>query len=204
MSKKPTIYIATGNAHKVDEIATMLADAQVAVQVESAAPLGGMPAVEETGKTFVANARLKAAALAPQLPEGDWVLADDSGLVVDILGGAPGVRSARYAGVGASENENNDRLMDELAMVPRNRRTARFICCFVLRNSEGEEHVFNGECAGRIVIRPRGRSGFGYDPLFAPDGYDQTLAELGPEVKNRLSHRSKAVQELVNWLQARA
>ncbi|MBC2594598.1 RdgB/HAM1 family non-canonical purine NTP pyrophosphatase [Ruficoccus amylovorans] len=202
MSKKFTVYLATSNAHKVEEIAAMLAEADVPVVLESAAALGGMPDVDESGSTFVANARLKAAALAPKLPGDAWVLADDSGLAVDILGGAPGVRSARYAGTGSTSDENNHRLMDELAMVPRDRRTARFVCCFVLMDHAGKETVFNGTCEGRIVIRPRGHAGFGYDPLFAPEGYDQTLAELGSDVKNHISHRAKAVQALIEWFRA--
>ena len=200
MSSKTTIYIATGNAHKVDEIAAMLADAKAPARVESARALGGMPEVDENGSTFSENARLKAQALVPKLSDGDWALADDSGLVVDILGGAPGILSARYAGIGATDDSNNARLMDELAMVPRNRRTAHFMCCFVMLNNQGKEHIFMGECPGRIVIRPRGLGGFGYDPLFAPDGYDDTFAQLGAEVKHRISHRAKAVKALINWL----
>jgi XTP/dITP diphosphohydrolase len=201
MSEETTIYLATGNAHKVGEIAAMLAGAPV--RVASAAEIGGMPAVDETGSTFAENARLKAAALVPQLPAGAWALADDSGLVVDILGGAPGILSARYAGPDATDDENNRRLMDELAMVPSSRRSARFICCFVLVNTEGREYIFSGECPGRIINTRRGIGGFGYDPLFVPDGHEETFAELGADVKNRLSHRAKAVQSLLEWLSAR-
>jgi XTP/dITP diphosphohydrolase len=201
MSEATTIYLATGNAHKVEEIAAMLAGAPV--RVASAAEVGGMPAVDETGSTFAENARLKAAALVPQLPAGAWALADDSGLVVDILGGAPGILSARYAGPDATDDENNRRLMDELAMVPPARRSARFICCFVLLNAEGREYIFSGECPGRIINTRRGIGGFGYDPLFVPDGHEDTFAELGADVKNRLSHRARAVQSLLEWLSAR-
>ncbi|MGE9292918.1 MAG: RdgB/HAM1 family non-canonical purine NTP pyrophosphatase [Puniceicoccales bacterium] len=204
MTQNTTIYLATGNAHKVEEIAAMLAASGLPVKVESAKALGGMPEVDENGKTFAANARLKAEALASKLPEGTWALADDSGLCVNILSGAPGILSARYAGIGSTDDDNNRRLMDELAMVPATRRAAKFVCCFVLLDRQGREHIFTGVCPGRIIQTRRGLGGFGYDPLFVPEGYEETFAQLGEEVKNSISHRARAVQALIEWLKSNA
>lgn len=185
------IYLATTSRHKVVEVARILAGTQVSLR--PVADLGGMPEVTETGHTFLDNARLKAKALVRRIPRSAWVLADDSGLVVDALGGAPGVRSARYAGEQASDWENNDKLLYALAGVSGPRRTARFCCYLVLLNHHGTEHTFSGTCEGRIAGALVGRSGFGYDPLFIPAGYQQTLAELGPAIKDYLSHRARAL-----------
>ena len=142
------------------------------------------------GETFAGNARLKARALAARHP-GAWILADDSGLEVAALGGAPGVRSARYAGRDGDTLANNALLLKNLKGVSD--RTARFTCAIVLIDPEGREHVVEGHCPGRILESPAGAGGFGYDPLFVPDGRDRTFAELPPEEKNAISHRGRAL-----------
>ncbi len=191
-----TVYLATANAHKAGELEEILRTAGLDIHVCSARELGGMPDVEETAPDFEGNARLKAQALRPLAPQGAWVLADDSGLEVDALGGAPGVHSSRYAGPGASDADRNAKLLGALAGVPDAKRTARFRCCVVVLRGDGREFVFNGRCEGRISVSPAGCGGFGYDPLFVPEGYDRSFAELPGEVKNRISHRARALQAL--------
>jgi len=187
------LILATGNGHKVAEFAGLLEGPGRAV--ESASVCGGMPEVEETGGTFAANARLKAEALAARAPEGAWVLADDSGLEVDALDGAPGVYSARYAGAEASDAANREKLLEALRGMPPDRRTARFRCVLCLIR-DGAVSFYEGSCEGRIAEAAAGEEGFGYDPVFIPDGYDRTFGELGEGVKAELSHRAKAVGEL--------
>ncbi|MGA2053344.1 MAG: RdgB/HAM1 family non-canonical purine NTP pyrophosphatase [Opitutales bacterium] len=195
-------YLATGNAHKLREFQQMLAGAGLPWAVESAAKLGGMPEVEESAETFAGNALIKARALRAKAPAGAWVLADDSGLEVAALGGAPGVRSARYAGPGAKDGENTAKLLRELASVPEGKRTARFVCVLALIGPDGAEKIFEGACAGRIGTMGAGAGGFGYDPVFYPEGLAQTYAEIGEEVKNRISHRGRAVEKLAEWWRA--
>lgn len=187
---KPLI-IATGNAHKAVEFAQLLDGADF--EVHSAAVCGGMPEVEETGTTFAANAQLKAKALRGAAAADAWVLADDSGLEVDALNGEPGIFSARYAGPEASDAENVTKLLAALSDVPPARRSARFRCALCLIDSKGGVHHFEGTCEGHISDAPTGSSGFGYDPVFIPEGYDQSFAELGEAVKAQLSHRARAV-----------
>jgi XTP/dITP diphosphohydrolase len=155
--------------------------------------------VEETGDTFAANAALKAGEQAVHL--GAWVLGEDSGLSVDALGGRPGVFSARYAGPGATDSQNNRLLLDELAAVPLDRRTAHYTCHVALANPSGEI-VAHSEayCRGRIRLEPAGSAGFGYDPLFEIVEYHRTFGELGGAVKRVLSHRARAVARLVEML----
>jgi XTP/dITP diphosphohydrolase len=155
--------------------------------------------VVEDGDTFYANALKKACAVASVA--GVLSMADDSGLEVDALGGRPGVHSARYAGSDATDAQNNEKLLRELSGVADGERTARFRCTIVLVDGEGRELlVAKGACEGRIVASPRGTHGFGYDPLFVADGYQQTMAELAPEKKNEISHRAKAAAKLVTGL----
>ncbi len=175
------IVLATHNRNKVREISQMLPGWEVAAEDSGA---------EETADTFVGNARLKARALAPRHP-GAWILADDSGLEVSALGGAPGVRSARYAGRDGDTPANNALLLKNLEGVAD--RRACFTCAVVLVDPEGQEHVAEGHCPGRIIDRQVGAGGFGYDPMFVPDGYDRTFAELSPEEKNAISHRGRAL-----------
>ncbi len=185
------LILATGNLHKVEEFAALLADLPWAVC--SAAVCGGMPEVEETGSTFAANAQLKAEALRTRAPSDAWVLSDDSGLEVDALGGQPGVYSARFAGSGASDAANVAKLLSALSSVEEVARSARFRCVLCLISPQGEVEFFEGSCEGQIALLPGGSGGFGYDPVFIPEGYAASFAELGDSVKSQLSHRARAV-----------
>ncbi len=156
------------------------------------------PSVEESGSTFAENARLKARAVAAVYRR--WTLAEDSGLEVDALGGEPGINSARYAGRDATDHERVQLVLDRMVAVPWERRTARFRCVACLIDPSSQEYLFEGVCEGHIAPRPRGTSGFGYDPIFIPEGYSRTFAELGPEVKDALSHRAKALQQVLAFL----
>ncbi|NPA25207.1 MAG: RdgB/HAM1 family non-canonical purine NTP pyrophosphatase [Deltaproteobacteria bacterium] len=191
------LVLATGNPGKKEELEVLLAGSGIALASISDYP--GLKLPPETGTTFLENARLKARAVAAAT--GEWVLSDDSGLVVDALGGAPGVFSARYAGPEADDRENNLKLLEALSGVPDERRGAAFVCVLVLLSPAGEEFVFTGECRGRIAHRPVGCGGFGYDPIFlvAPQ-FQLTMAELGRERKNALSHRGAALRKLCAWL----
>lgn len=189
------LIIATGNAHKTEEFAALLVGS--GFEVQSAAVCGGMPEVEETGNTFAANAQLKAEALRGAASAESWVLADDSGLEVDALGGEPGIYSARYAGAGATDAANVTKLLTALSTVPVEQRAARFRCALCLIDPEERHHSFEGSCEGRISDAPSGSSGFGYDPVFVPSGFEQSFAELGEAIKGELSHRARAVRALV-------
>ena len=190
-----SLLIATRNSHKAEEIAAILGDS---FQVDDLSALPDAPVVEETGKDFLENSSLKAVAISQISPS--IVLADDSGLEVDSLRGAPGVYSARYAGEGSDDATNNRKLLSELAGAVGTDRTARFRCVMVLALSGKVLAHFEGTVEGRILAAPRGSAGFGYDPLFVPDGDDRSFAELGPEVKNGMSHRARAVEKVVEWL----
>lgn len=194
------LLLATGNAHKAEEFARLFAEAGVAAEVLSARAVGGMPRVDETAGTFAGNARLKAEALRRLAPAGSWVLADDSGLSVDALGGAPGVDSAVYAGPRATDAENRAKLLAALAGVPPARRGARFTCHLVLLGPEAEDMEFTGHCEGEVLAAERGAGGFGYDALFVPRGRDRTFAELPAADKDELSHRARAFAALAAWL----
>jgi XTP/dITP diphosphohydrolase len=223
----PTLLIATRNSHKVGEISAILGGQFRYLTLRD---LPGAPNVIEDADTFAGNATKKAAQLARWLastkpatinlePATLWVLADDSGLEVDALGGKPGVHSARFAALdkthvgNSTDADNNAKLLRLLEDVPQEKRTARFRCVLALtpiigdhiENSspvcyvdefELQTSTFDGVCEGRIGLAPRGQGGFGYDPLFIPDGFTQSFAELGEEVKNRLSHRSRALAQL--------
>lgn len=180
------LLIATRNAHKLAEIREMLPG----IELVGTADWPDVPDPAETGSTFEANAAIKASAwlAATGLP----ALADDSGLEVDALGGAPGILSARYAGVHGDTAANNARLLRELTGVPAERRTARFVCALALARPGKPVLTLRGECRGRIVASGLGVNGFGYDPLFMPEGFNQTFGELSAEVKARLSHRAVA------------
>jgi XTP/dITP diphosphohydrolase len=160
-----------------------------------------LPAAEETGDTFDANATLKALHVSAAVPEA-LVLSDDSGLEVDALGGAPGVRSARYAGENASDADNRAKLKKELAEARGKQApfTGRFRCCMVLAGRGAVLGTFSGSVEGTMLLQEEGTGGFGYDALFVPRGYDQSFGVLPPEVKNRLSHRSRALEKVVAWL----
>lgn len=191
------LLVATGNRGKLAELRELLrADVQT---VLSLADFPGLPPVVEDGATFAENAVKKAAEIARAV--GMPVLADDSGLVVDALGGAPGVYSARYAGAGASDDDNNDKLLQALAGVPEGRRSAAFRCVIALCLPSGDCRTFEGELCGSIGFGRAGEGGFGYDPLFIVPGYDgATLAMLSLEVKNRISHRAQAMGRFLEFI----
>jgi XTP/dITP diphosphohydrolase len=195
------LIIATRNPHKTRELAAMLGPEWM---VEDLTGRRGLPEPEENGNSFQENAAIKAVAASRAL-EG-LVLADDSGLEVDVLDGAPGVRSARYAGEKATDKENRDRLLAELARlghVAEEPVRARFRCAMVLAEGGRILSTFAGAVEGRITLAEAGMGGFGYDPLFIPDGYGQTFAELDAETKNRLSHRARAMEQVIEWLARR-
>ncbi|CAI8864494.1 RdgB/HAM1 family non-canonical purine NTP pyrophosphatase [Methylocaldum szegediense] len=191
------ILLASNNPGKVREIQTLLKDDDITIVPQSAFQI---PNIEEIGLTFIENAILKARH-ASQL-SGLPAIADDSGLEVDALDGAPGVISARYAGPGASDTDNNAKLLRELEKIPNAERTARFRCVMVfLRHARDPSPLIGqGVWEGIILNEPRGSGGFGYDPLFFVPEKNCTSAELTPDEKNRLSHRSKALRELVAQL----
>ena len=193
-SENHRLLVSTRNAHKVGEIRAILGPS---FEVSDLSVLPDMPEVDETGTTFEENATLKAVA-ASLLFEG-WVIADDSGLEVDALACAPGVYSARYAGPGAKDADNNALLLKNLAAVPDSDRTARFRCVIVLARAGRKLAAFSGAVEGHIVSDNRGQSGFGYDPLFIPNGYTETFGQLPAEVKNQLSHRAQALGKLRDW-----
>ena len=228
-----TLIIATRNAHKTGEIRAILGGE---VFCRTLVDFPGAPKVVEDAPTFAGNATKKAIELARWLSESAppgiteqsnvFALADDSGLEVDALGGAPGVHSARFAapdsGVpgNSPDADNNAKLLRLLANVPPEKRAARFRCVLALtpvaapvsevassvcysNELEMETELFEGSCEGRIDLAPRGANGFGYDPLFVPDGFEMTFAELGDETKNRISHRSRALAKLRRWLEGR-
>ncbi|MBQ6705876.1 MAG: RdgB/HAM1 family non-canonical purine NTP pyrophosphatase [Opitutales bacterium] len=197
-----TIVIATGNAHKVEEF-NRLAEvfSLPGIRFVSAKDIleGGMPHVVEDSGTFLGNARLKALALKKCVPADLFVLADDSGLCVDALGGAPGVETAYYAGPKATAEENRAKLLAALDGVPVEQRGAHFVCLLLLISPDGTESVFDARCHGSIATRESGNGGFGYDPIFIPQGFSQTFAELDGKTKDRLSHRGNAFAALAKF-----
>lgn len=190
------IVVATGNGHKVEEICATLP----AYQFCSMADKGINIEIVEDGKTFAENALIKARAVAQHCDE--MVLADDSGLAVDALDGAPGIYSARYAGIGATDTLNNEKLLTALAKVPPERRQAQFVCSLALVEGRTGRVLFGtvGKCEGILRMELAGQGGFGYDPLFIPDGQTQSFAQLGEAVKNSISHRAKALALLNEFL----
>lgn len=193
-SSAPRLIVATRNAHKTAEIRSMLGGK---FEVVDATAFPQFPEIEETGTTFLENARLKAEGIS-RLIDG-WVLSDDSGLAVDALDGAPGVWSSSFGGEEGNNEKNNARLIREMS--GKTDRTARFLCTMVLALDGKERANFSGAVEGAIIDEPRGSEGFGYDPLFIPTGYDRTFSELGDEIKNTLSHRSRALAQITDWLE---
>ena len=196
------ILLATRNAHKTGEVRAILGGGWI---VEDLLAHPELPEVEETGSTFAENAALKAIAGSTHFPAG-WVIADDSGLEVNALGGAPGVISARYAGPAADDEANRQKLARELrgALVPGSGHApaARFRCCIAVARDGKMAGQFDGAVEGVVIPAVRGEGGFGYDPMFIPAGYQETFAELPAEVKNRLSHRGKALAKAMEFLRA--
>ncbi|MGM0470970.1 MAG: XTP/dITP diphosphatase [Bacillota bacterium] len=186
------LFLATGNRGKIKEFKKLLADLDV--EIKTTFDYNNVPEVIEDGQTLRANALKK----ARQLAEFSKMLtiADDTGLLVDALDGKPGVYSARYAGEDVTYEENNKKLLQELSGVEAEGRTARFKTVIALVSPQGKEEVVTGCCEGVISSKLRGERGFGYDPLFIPEGYDRTFAELSAETKNQISHRAKALTKL--------
>ena len=193
MDPAPRLIIATRNAHKTAEIRAMIGDRFEVLDVTS---FPECPEIEETGTTFLENARLKAEGIS-RVIDG-WVLSDDSGLEVDALGGAPGVWSSSFGGEEGNHAMNNARLLREMS--GKVNRRARFRCTMVLAQDGKEVANFSGTVEGTIIDDARGAMGFGYDPLFVPEGHAATFAELGDEIKNSLSHRSRALTQAVEFL----
>jgi XTP/dITP diphosphohydrolase len=225
-----TLLIATRNAHKIEEIRAILG---TKFQFLTLNDFPGAPKVVEDANTFSGNAAKKSVELAKWISSDstiqrfnnltNFVLADDSGLEVDALNGAPGVHSARFAALDSGQNENssdaenNSKLLRLIENIPSEKRGARFRCVLALTpipekeiesaspvcyadELELQTQLFDGVCEGKIIFEPRGQNGFGYDPLFVPDGFEKTFAELGEETKNKSSHRAKALAKLKHWL----
>ncbi len=186
------LVLATRNRGKVREIGEIL-KVQNGIELLSLHNYPDAPHVLEDGKTYEENAIKKAAVLAEYT--GHLTIADDSGLEVDALDGAPGIHSARYAGENASDQDRIAKLLDALQNVPEDQRPGRFISAVAIAAPPAQVRVVRAVCEGWIIRRPRGTGGFGYDPVFVPVGYDKTFAELGDEIKNQISHRAKALGE---------
>jgi len=191
--------VASKNLGKVGEIRAVVE--RVGIEVRSLAELAPKLEIEEDGESFAENAVKKAIFVSEALAQP--ALADDSGLEVDILAGRPGVLSARYGGTDLDDVGRYQRLLTELFVVPEEHRTARFRCAMAYVEQGGDPVLFHGTLEGRIATKPSGTYGFGYDPIFVPEGYDKTLGEIAPEVKNRISHRAKALMAFVRWIEAR-
>lgn len=198
----PTLLLATRNAKKAKELKGLLGANWV---VQTALDIPDLPEIEETGTTFHANAKLKSEGVSARVDAKTLVLADDSGLEVDALGGAPGVYSARYAGENASDEANNAKLLVELAQkgaTAPEQRTARFRCVLSLAEGGNELAFFEGTCEGTLTDNLAGEGGFGYDPLFVPKGYERSFALMSAEEKATLSHRGQALERFLDWLKS--
>jgi len=192
------IVLATHNLHKIREIREMLKPLKN-LDILSLSNFPDYQLPEETGSTFEENAAIKAEHAAKAL--NNWVIADDSGLVVPTLGGQPGVISKRYAGPDATDRENRLKLLEDMAKLSDIDRSAYFECCLVIASPEGIKKTVSGLCEGTILEEERGRNGFGYDPLFMKNDYDKAFAELDESTKNRISHRRKAIEKLLTTLE---
>lgn len=192
------LIAATRNTGKLEEIAQILE--QFPFNVVSMAEAGVTDDIEETGSSFEENALIKAKKVWEAMGKGEIVLADDSGLEVDYLDGAPGVYSARYAGEGASDADRNRKLLGVLAGVPADKRSARFVCAIAMIFPDGNDLIVRGTCEGMIAFEPAGTNGFGYDPLFYVPSIGVTIAQMDAETKNRISHRGNALRQLAERL----
>ena len=186
------IVFATNNQHKLDEIRKIT---EGKIEILSLSDIGSNDEIEETGNTLEENALVKARFIKNKY--GYDCFAEDAGLEVEALGNAPGVYSARYAGDACRDEDNIKKLLDNLKGIANRKARFRTVIALLMNN---EEYFFEGEIKGHIIDEKRGFAGFGYDPIFVPEGYDQTFAELGEEIKNRISHRSIATQKLVDFL----
>lgn len=191
------ILIASKNVGKIKEFKQLLVD--LPIILHSANEFEEIPEPEETGETFADNAILKAQYYAAKT--GLIALADDSGLVVDALNGAPGIFSARYAGVDATNAERIDKLLKELGETPVEKRLARFVCAMAIATKTGEIlNLAEGVCEGKISFEPVGTNGFGYDPIFVPNGFSESFGELSDEIKHKISHRGRAIEKIIEFL----
>lgn len=202
----PRLYLASNNAHKAAELTGLLAALSTPWEVGLARDLAPGITWDEVGDSFLANARIKAEALRAYT--STCVLADDSGLVVDVLAGAPGVHSSRYAGVDGDDHSNNAKLAAAIKDYPEHALSARFVCTLYFIEESGTGHEFTGVLEGHLTQAPRGSHGFGYDPLFVPRLSDpawqgRTLAEMPGDVKNQISHRAQAFAVWAQWLAGR-
>lgn len=187
------LVVSTGNQHKIEEIKKILKDLPIEVVSKKEIGLGGLNIVED-GETLEENSIKKAKGLAEKIDY--MVLADDSGLFVDALNGQPGVYSSRYGGEEGNDEKNNKKLLEELKDIPLEKRTAKFKAVIALITEEKEIKIVKGECKGKIAFENKGYNGFGYDPLFLPEGYNKSFAELGEDIKNKISHRARALENL--------
>jgi XTP/dITP diphosphohydrolase len=200
MSEHTELLVATNNAGKIRELSQRLAGLPLRLRLLSEFP--SITEAEETGTTFAENAKLKAL----HYSTASWLLslADDSGLAVDALGGRPGVHSARYVGPDATYAERMAKLLGELAATGDTERRARFVCVIAIADpAHGVIETFEGRCEGRIAHEPRGTGGFGYDPVFIPEGHAQTFGELPDEIKQSISHRARALDQACRFLRER-
>ena len=193
-----TIVLASRNPHKIEELKETLSGLGLALK--SSLDFPGLEEVEEDRPTLEGNALKKSRYVRRKT--GLPALADDTGLEVDALDGRPGVYSARYAGEDATYEANTEKLLEELAGVEEKDRGAQFRTVVAFVDAEGEAHLFEGICRGAILTSPRGRKGFGYDPVFRPEGFDKTFAELDAPQKNEISHRGRAIRKFYEWLAA--
>ncbi len=191
------IVLATRNRDKIKEIKKILGDLKV--EISSALDFPGLEEVEEDGATLEENASKKALVVSKFTQQ--LAIADDSGLEVDALKGRPGVYSSRFAGKDATYDDNNKKLLELMEYVPPKSRTARFVCIVAIADKGKVKKIIKGTCEGMISFEPRGKTGFGYDPLFIVPEYNNTFAELGPEIKNKISHRAKAFLETKKFLE---
>ncbi len=185
------VVIATRNRHKIEEIKVKYAHLN-SIEFRAISQYDNIPEIEETGTTFSENALIKAREVAKLT--GEAAMADDSGIVVDALGGEPGIYSARYGGEGLSDEERTDLLLENLGETPPKQRTARFQCAIAIVIPHGKEFTTMGTCEGTIAMGKRGNMGFGYDPIFIPKNHEITMAQMAMEEKNKISHRAKALE----------
>ena len=193
------LVLATRNAKKLAELDRLLASAGLDVEILGSDAFSDLPEIEETGSTFAENSLIKARAVAAHT--GLIAIADDSGLCVDALDGQPGIYSARWAGSGATDESNLDLVLEQIRDVERAQRTAHFACAAALVLPSGQEYVVQGQVNGVLLTQRRGAGGFGYDPIFLPDGFDITTAEMTSDQKDAISHRGQAMRALVPLIQ---
>lgn len=190
------IWIATGNRGKIAEMKPLLEKSLPGISIHSTQDLGTYSPPPENGKTYLENARIKAKSMRAMKPHA-WILAEDAGIEVSALNNLPGIHSARYAGDRASDSENLSKMLKMIQIRSTGNREAKFVCTLVALSPEGKEWSFTGELKGSIATLPKGQLGFGYDPIFIPQGEQMTLAELGPGFKQQNSHRAQATRAFI-------